>query len=150
MEPCDFEAPRAWLLLHWRASAYVFSVARCFQALNVSFSMASANASVEILFYSLGKQNLNQGIKPPSSPPELLLSCFSIFLLSWVRRYFSRVVLKWNYLKLKKNFCLILWLQSLSEKRMSNIDFQTSLGINPNEGGWKVVSILWANRSIRW
>ena len=149
MEPCDFEAPRAWLLLHWRASAYVFSVAICFQAPNVSFSVASANASVEILFYSLGKQNLNQGIKPPSSPPEFLLSCFSIFLWSWVRRYFSWAVLKWNYLKLKNSLFNSVAAKSWWKKK-SNIDFRTSLGINPNEWGWKGVSILSANRSTRW
>ena len=37
MEPCDFEAPRAWLLLHWRASAYVFSVARLFSGTECEF-----------------------------------------------------------------------------------------------------------------
>lgn len=46
----------------------------------MSFSTASANMPVEIPFYIPGIQNLSEGIKPICLP-ELLLSCFSIFLI---------------------------------------------------------------------
>lgn len=89
----------------------------------MSFSTASANMPVEIPFYIPGIQNLSEGIKPICLP-ELLLSCFSIFLIIMSLEVLSsRIKVKLPFRKICLRLCLMLRQESLSGERSNRDGF---------------------------